>query len=97
MNGIKDIRIGAKLVALVALMGVLLLSSAFLMGSTVSRINENYQRINKYDTQAAFDAVQAGQAFSEARGSLTRYLFRVDLAERQKIAEEMAAQDKAHG
>ncbi len=94
MNGIKDIRIGAKLVALVALMGVLLLSSAFLMGSTVSRINENYQRINKYDTQAAFDAVQAGQAFSEARGSLTRYLFRVDPAERQKIAEEMAAQDK---
>ena len=94
MNGIKDMKVGAKLVALVALMGVLLLGSAFLMGNTVSSINENYQRINKYDTQAAFDAVQAGQAFSEARGSLTRYLFRVDSAERQKIAREMAAQDK---
>ena len=38
--------------------------------------------------------MQAGKSFSEARGSLTRYLFRVDATERQQIASEMAAQDK---
>ncbi len=94
MNGIKDIKIGTKLVALVALMGILMFGSVFMTGNTIENINNSYQRIDKYDTQAALDAVQAGKAFSEARGSLTRYLFRVDAAERQQIASEMAAQDK---
>ena len=94
MNGIKDIKIGTKLVALVALMGILMFGSVFMTGNTIENINNSYQRIDTYDTQAALDAVQAGKAFSEARGSLTRYLFRVDAAERQQIASEMAAQDK---
>jgi len=94
MNGIKGIKIGTKLVALVALMGILMFVSVFMTGNTVENINNSYQRIDKYDTQAALDAVQAGKSFSEARGSLTRYLFRVDATERQQIASEMAAQDK---
>ena len=94
MKGFKDIKVGTKLVALVAFMGVLMLLSVFLTANTVTNINNAYQRIDKYDTQAALDAVQAGKSFSEARGSLTRYLFRVDSMERQKIAGEMAAQDK---
>ncbi|MCI6099898.1 MAG: methyl-accepting chemotaxis protein [Selenomonas sp.] len=94
MNGIKGIKIGTKLVALVALMGILMFVSVFMTGNTVENINNSYQRIDKYDTQAALDAVQAGKSFSEARGSLTRYLFRVDTTERQQIASEMAAQDK---
>ena len=94
MNGIKDIKIGTKLVALIVFMGILMFGSVFLSGSTIENINNSYQRIDKYDTQAALDAVRAGKAFSEARGSLTRYLFRVDPAERQQIANEMAAQDK---
>ena len=94
MNGIKDIKIGTKLVALVVFMGILMFVSVFMTGNTVENINGSYQRIDKYDTQAALDAVQAGKSFSEARGSLTRYLFRVDATERQQIASEMAAQDK---
>ncbi|MCI6232261.1 MAG: methyl-accepting chemotaxis protein [Selenomonas sp.] len=94
MNGVKNIKIGAKLVALIVFMGILMFGSVFLSGSTIENINNSYQRIDKYDTQAALDAVRAGKAFSEARGSLTRYLFRVDPAERQQIANEMAAQDK---
>ncbi|MDY6268205.1 MAG: MCP four helix bundle domain-containing protein [Selenomonadaceae bacterium] len=94
MNGIKGIKIGAKLVALVALMGVLMFGSVFMTGNAIENINNAYQRIDTYDTKAAINAVQAGKAFSEARGSLTRYLFRVDPGERQQIANEMAAQDK---
>ena len=94
MKGFKDIKVGAKLVALVAFMGALMLASVFLTLNTVENINSAYQRIDKYDTQAALNAVQAGKSFSEARGSLTRYLFRVDPAERQKIAGEMTAKDK---
>ena len=94
MKGFKDIKVGTKLVALVAFMGALMLVSVFLTQSTVESINSAYQRIDKYDTQAALNAVQAGKSFSEARGSLTRYLFRIDPVERQKIAGEMAAQDK---
>ena len=94
MNGIKDIKIGTKLVALVVFMGILMFVSVFMTGNTVENINGSYQRIDKYDMQAALDAVQAGKSFSEARGSLTRYLFRVDATERQQIASEMAAQDK---
>ena len=72
MNGIKDIKIGTKLVALVALMGILMFGSVFMTGNTIENINNSYQRIDKYDTQAALDAVQAGKAFSEARVRLPR-------------------------
>ena len=94
MKSFKDIKVGTKLVTLVAFMGVLMLVSVFLTVNVVENINSSYQRIQKYDTEGALWAVQAGKSFSEDRGSLTRWLFRVDPAERQQIAAEMAAQDK---
>ena len=42
MNGIKGIKIGTKLVALVALMGILMFVSVFMTGNTVENINGSY-------------------------------------------------------
>ena len=93
MKQFKDIKVGTKLVGLVAIMGVLLLASVFIAMNNVSQVNDAYQKIQQEDDYAGQLGVSIGKAFSEDRASLTRYLFRVNPAERQQIAQEIQQQD----
>lgn len=94
MKQFKDIKVGTKLVGLVAVMGVLLLVSVLVSMNTVEQVNNSYQQIQREDDYAGQLGISIGKAFSEDRASLTRYLFRVNPAERQQIAQEIQQQDQ---
>jgi len=94
MKQFKDIKVGTKLVGLVAVMGVLLLASVLVSMNMVEQVNNSYQQIQREDDYAGQLGISIGKAFSEDRASLTRYLFRVNPAERQQIAQEIQQQDQ---
>ena len=76
MGKFSNMRIGTKIVSLTGVLCVLLLATVIASFSLSGQINTTYQKVYREDAKTAVVAMQAGKAFSEDRGELTRYLFR---------------------
>lgn len=70
MKQFKDIKVGTKLVGLVAVMGVLLLVSVLVSMNTVEQVNNSYQQIQREDDYAGQLGISIGKAFSEQKLAL---------------------------
>ena len=94
MGKFGNMKIGTKIVMLTGVLSVLLLATVIASFSLSNRINTTYQQVYNEDAKAAVTALQAGKAFSEDRGELTRYLFRQAPEARQQSLSELQAHDK---
>lgn len=95
MGKFSNMRIGTKIVSLTGVLCVLLLATVIASFSLSDQINTTYQKVYKEDAKTAVVAMQAGKAFSEDRGELTRYLFRQSPEARQQSLSELQAHDSA--
>ena len=95
MGKFSNMRIGTKIVSLTGVLCVLLLATVIASFSLSDQINTTYQKVYRGDAKMAVVAMQAGKAFSEDRGELTRYLFRQSPEARQQSLSELQAHDSA--